>query len=352
MRKYMNKCYIYIYISRVILFIIVFCMLWNSVFKILNVDANPITEFYKEDKNTMDIAYIGSSNVFMHFNATLAYDKYGFTTGLFSIGSAPFMTSKYMIEEVLKYQRPKLFIIDLSTVATDSNIVFTENNVRNISNSFKQSKNRMNLLNEMLSKLKADGVEIEKDYTFYYPFLLYHNSWKSLTHEKLTKSKNYFKGYYLSEKQVATISYSDLQWVDGSERLQEYNNNVLIDTLEYLKRKNIEVIFTVPIKNYDWHVKRKTNRAIEIIKSYGFNYINFNDLDTNIVDFSTDLYDWGHLNVYGATKYTLYFSKYLKENYDLPDHRNDNKYSSWKSEYERFKIEFNNLTKKNFDDLI
>ena len=53
-----------------------------------------------------------------------------------------------------------------------------------------------------------------------------------------------------------------------------------------------------------------------------------------------------------ATKYTLYFSKYLKENYDLPDHRDDKKYNSWKTEYKKFKKQYKKLTKNNFDDLL
>ena len=334
------------------IFIIIFCVLFNLIMRILWILPTPISEFYKERNDTMDIMYIGSSNVYMHFNSTLAYDKYGFTTGIFALGAIPFMTSKYMIEETLKYQNPKLFIIDLSTVATDSKIVFTENNVRNVTNSFKKSNNRINLLNEMQNKLKENKIKTDEKYTFYYPFLLYHNSWKSLNQEKFTKSNNYFKGYYLSNEQIKNISYSDLKWDNDVEELQKYNSKVLIDTLNYLKEKNLNVIFTVPIRNYDLHDKRKINRAIEIIESYGYDVINFNNIETKIVNFKTDLFNWGHLNVYGATKFTLYFSKYLKENYDLPDHRNDKKYLSWNNEYDRFKKLYKELTKNDFDDLL
>ena len=40
------------------------------------------------------------------------------------------------------------------------------------------------------------------------------------------------------------------------------------------------------------------------------------------LDMTTDTYDAGmHLNIYGAEKLSVYFGKYLKENYDLTDYR-------------------------------
>ena len=70
------------------------------------------------------------------------------------------------------------------------------------------------------------------------------------------------------------------------------------------------------------------------------------------INFENNLYNNDHLNIYGSTKYTLYFAKYLKEHYDLPDHRDDKNYASWNKEYERLKTDFNKLTKKNYDDIL
>ena len=64
------------------------------------------------------------------------------------------------------------------------------------------------------------------------------------------------------------------------------------------------------------------------------------------------LLNFAHLNVYGATKYTLWFSKYLKENYELPNHKNDVNYSSWSSEYDRFKDNFKKITDKDFNEIL
>ena len=47
------------------------------------------------------------------------------------------------------------------------------------------------------------------------------------------------------------------------------------------------------------------------------------------VDFDTDFYNYLHMNIYGAEKYTKFLSEYIKENYNLEDRRKDKNYSEW-----------------------
>ena len=113
------------------------------------------------------------------------------------------------------------------------------------------------------------------------------------------------------------------------------------------------MIFVVPERYFDETFQAKINDAVNIIENNNLKVINCNTLEElNNIDFNIDLQNAHHLNVYGSTKYTLWFSKYLKENYNLPDHRNDVRYSSWDSEYKRFKDNFKKITDKNFDDLL
>ena len=43
-----------------------------------------------------------------------------------------------------------------------------------------------------------------------------------------------------------------------------------------------------------------------------------------------------HLNLTGARKVTRYLGNYLKENYELPDHREEQSYREWNAEADRF----------------
>ena len=49
-----------------------------------------------------------------------------------------------------------------------------------------------------------------------------------------------------------------------------------------------------------------------------------------IIDYVEDCFDWhGHLDTEGAGKVTVYLGNWLKENYDLPDHRGEDGYAHW-----------------------
>ena len=58
------------------------------------------------------------------------------------------------------------------------------------------------------------------------------------------------------------------------------------------------------------------------------------------IDGLTDYYDnRAHTNALGAEKVTAYFGRWLRENYDLPDRRNDAAYASWDAAYAQWQGE-------------
>ena len=52
------------------------------------------------------------------------------------------------------------------------------------------------------------------------------------------------------------------------------------------------------------------------------------------MDTETDFYNGSHTNIFGAKRYTKWLGQYLKDNYNLPDRRSDNKYADWNAAYE------------------
>ena len=62
--------------------------------------------------------------------------------------------------------------------------------------------------------------------------------------------------------------------------------------------------------------------------------------------------DYAHVNTKGATKFTLYFAKYLDSIYDLPDHRGDDRYNSWDLEYERLSKDYQKYTGNDYQELV
>ena len=323
-------------------FLVLLCILFILVRTILWLPPTPISYFYEEPKDSIDVVYIGASNAYAHFNTVLAYKLYGFTTGMLSADSQEFSLTKYLIKEASKYQKPSLYIVDIARLANDFN---SNEDIRRTTDSMKFSNNRIEAIKYALSYRK--NVKTTDYINFVFSFLMYHNRYKDLSIQDFNVSERLYKGYLFSEYNAKTEPLEEYIWSENMQPLQAQNKEVLIDLLNYIKNNDINILFVVPKRHYTEENNERLNYAIKIIKDNGFNVINFNTLqELKNIDFQTDFYNNGHLNVYGATKYTLYFGEYLMKNYYL---NNNNKYESWESEYNRFKESFARITKQDFE---
>lgn len=336
-------------IIKCTIFILIFGALWHYTFSILWLPRTTVSYFYDEPDNSLDIIYIGGSNVHHHFNNMLAYDLYGFTTYLLSSGIQSFALAKYLIEESEKTQKPELYIVDLARLPDDLIADYHEDWSRFIVDSMKNSKTRINAINDLLGYANINKF----DYiNYYFSFFKYHNSWKNVNEDSFKKTIGQYKSYFFYSPAEEINPQPEFIWTDEIIDLPPENEKMLLDLLDYIKLNNLNVLFVIPKSTYWTPSYQRINAAVSIIKEYNFDVINFNTLDDINLDFTTDFYDVNHLNVYGATKYTLYFSKYLKEHYDLKNHKNNSKYNSWNQEYLNFKRDFQKITEKNFDDVV
>ncbi len=342
-----------------IIFVLIFCFIWNQVFKVLWIQKNSTSYFYDEPKNTLDAVYIGASNVYVHFNSTLAFQKYGFATGILSAGDQPSVIVKYLIKEAQKYQNPKVFIIDITQFSLDYSYA-TEGDDRNSIDAMKFSKNRLDAIDAILKytdfeKNDPNSKSGNNKINYYFSYLTHHNSWKYLAEINFVGDKRLYKSYYLSKGTTKSVPFDTPTWPNTMEDLPAANKEVLLDLINYIQDSKINALFVVPKRLYisdNRGVPERINTIIKMLETEKFKVINFNTVDDLEIDYKHDLHNFSHLNVYGSTKYTLYFSKYLHDNYKFEDHREDKRYSSWNEEYQRFKNDYKKYTNKNFDDLL
>ena len=334
---------------KIICFTSILILLWKYVFSILWLPKNNISFFYDEKENSIDVIYIGGSNVHHHFNNLLAYHLYGFTTYFLSSGIQQFTLTKSLIEESRKYQNPKLYVIDLARLTDDFESSYNESWGRVVVDSLKNSKTRIMAINEMLEYAK---VEKSQYIDYYFSFFKYHNRWKDINRQSFNSTLNEFKGYYAYDYAFEVNPQETFVWKDGIDPLEPDNEKVLLDLIKYIEKNDLNVLFVIPKSTFWAPNYERLNYATEIIKKHNLDIINFNKLDDIDLNYETDFYDKIHLNVYGATKYTLYFSKYLKEKYNLGNNQDDEIFSSWNQEYNRFVDKFNNVTGENFESIL
>lgn len=289
--------------------------------------------FYYLKNNTMDVIYIGGSSTYVFFEPYEAYKLAGIASYDFATDAMSPALIKGYIEETLKTQNPKLFIIDLRAFGVKYlDKYYSKEYLRAITDSFNYSKNRIEMINYSFAK---EGIKESIDLSTYIDIILYHNRWKKINKESIkyltNKVENKYFGFKIDPKtytKINPINWNDYQ---SSISFPKEEMEVLYDIIDYIKEKNIKVLFTLnPIAPTD-----KEGKAIKgliegynYIKDYlsamGYDFLNtnyyYNEMD---IDFQTDFVDKDHVNILGANKYTKFIVDYLKDNYFLPDRRDD-----------------------------
>ena len=102
-------------ITKILIFLILFVLIFiflTYIMKPINVNLKNIAGFYNEEKNSLDMVYIGGSAAFVYWQPLKAYEDEGIASYNFAVNSIQEESYKYMIKEVLEYQNPKLILID------------------------------------------------------------------------------------------------------------------------------------------------------------------------------------------------------------------------------------------------
>lgn len=312
----------------------------SYLFRNIGDNRSRMIGLYEED--SLDMIYIGGSSTFTYWQPLRAWDNCGFTSYSYATNSLEADARIYYMKEALKYHRPKLFVVDMNAfIGLGTEIL--ESGMRHGTDSMDfLSVNRWKYIYSYLDKReKTEETDI---LSYYFDIIKYHTNIGNLSSPEAWG--------YLDNR----VERSDKGWVwiDDWEELSEptgFKTNarekidirtmdVLIELLEFCKSENIEALFVVSPRIVWQDTEARFNKIGDIVNSYGYNFLNSNDYYEQMgIDFSKDFYNYAHVNLFGAEKYTLFLEDYLKENYELPDHRGEEGYSSWEEEYIKFEQE-------------
>lgn len=306
-----------------------------------NHDGNMMTYiikgFYEEPKNSLDIVFLGNSDVYRGVSPMELYNQTGITSYNFVSAGQRMWITYPMFEEVLKKQNPKMIFLNVDAVFFTSNA---------------STGNYHKVYDQMpLSKTKIAGVydenyELEDDTKLkhFLPIITYHNRYGELTDDDFKyafyKSPNPTKGMDLVAIKSPYISETNyMEYTDEIASIPEKNKKYLDKMTELCTKNNIEfVLFEIPSAD-SWNYK-KSNAIRIYAEENNLRFIDLNyeeALDNMEFDWQTDTSDGGdHLNIFGAEKVTTYLANYLKENYDFVNHKEDEKYSYWNEQYKEY----------------
>ena len=156
----------------------------------------PVTEihdgFYALKRDSLDVAFIGSSQIFTSINPLLIWKEYGIFSYDMTSSVQRIWISKYYIQEVLKYQSPKVIVLEVMEFSDES--PNDENRNRKALDYMKFSKEKIDAIRESIK-----GCPDETMISYIFPFIRYHERWNSLTSEDFSyftsEKKSYMHGY-------------------------------------------------------------------------------------------------------------------------------------------------------------
>ena len=329
-KKAMVKGSIFIVLLMIIISVL------NSIF-ILKTDhrAKLLEGLYKHTGDAYDVVLMGSSHMNGAIDPNILWNQYGLTSFNYATGGQPIDVTYYLLKEVLKKHPKPIVVVDLYYLGlTDE--YGDEGYVSNALDNMKFSMNKLEAI------INCTPPKDRINYLF--PILKYHDRWKELKITDFLYDSS--SDYYTKGFESGTINYgkddtsgggSTTGTVDLPPKTQEYLNKII----DLSKEKGFKLIFTNAPYDYNstdsnW-VKEQAkmfNKVEDIAKENHIPFINYcNKMSEIGFDFRTDMNNSSHVNIWGASKITIDFGKYLEENYKLVDHRKDTQYSQWNLDY-------------------
>lgn len=273
---------------------------------------------FDEPENSIDVVMLGHSGVYRGLSPMEMYREYGFTSYACSRSTQLPWESYDFLEQVLQKQTPKVVLFETDQLFYDKGNSVDSNHRRN----------------------QLDKV---------FPIFKNHASWKDWLPGKNYRERSATKGYQYINSVKPYTGDKQLVYTDQVYRIRKSHYKSLVKIYELCKQKNIQLfLLEVPSKMI-WDYS-KFNAVKAFAEQNKLDFIDTNQrLEEFDFDWKTDTYDAGdHLNFSGAEKLSAYVGKYLKERYDLPDRREDEKYKTWEEDLIRYeKITGDNNGKKN-----
>lgn len=300
--------------------------------------------FYNEKPDSLDVVFIGGSNVYRFWDPMNAWNHSGIASYNYSVSGMPTAGTITAIQDIEKTQAPDVIVVDVRRVLSgygDSEITA---GMRNVWDSQDLSLHRMQSIRYYAD---LNHIPVKEAISAYLDIIQYHNNYEALGDEQHWKwidnrasenldTEDFYKGFSISAAHELQKDPSDaIHPIKG--KLSEDSRKIILDIIEYCNQKSISLLLCASPYVTNERNQGELNAIEELAREHGCGFVDTNKYYAEMgLDFTEDFYDTEHVNILGAEKYTAFMIHYLKENYDLTDHREDQEYSSWNDLYTQY----------------
>jgi len=277
-------------------------------------DASGMYGLRLEPEDSLDVMLIGASNLYSSYYAPLAYEKEGFTSFPVAIAGMRGTVYETALRTALEHQHPDLLVVALWGF--------------NYSHMFSEAE-----FHEFLdvipldSPIRKNAVETiipeDQRQNFTNPLLKYHDNWKSIVDcirvfiDRIRMSRN---GYSVTKNFTTTTDiFHGKAGKSRKYKIAEDGMELLDSFLKLCREMNLKnVLFIRDPEFLDYKPTRSYKEALAKIEEAGYDFLNLDDLQKEMgIDKEHDWYNDGHLNMFGAEKYTCFLSDYIANHYEI-----------------------------------
>lgn len=288
-------------------------------------DTRRLREYYMEEPDSLDVIFLGASDVYAGYSPVLAYEEFGYTGYSYVLSGNHMEMIPAQLTEIHSTQNPKLIVIEITELLKEGGIY--DPRLRQFTAAMPFSENKINLIREY-----AQGDQ----FSYYFPFISNHGNteWEVLKTDYLSGALVRDRGYSLLKGSI-TFTGSGENWDgayvepinttgdDSKADIPEEIRDKFLHLFEFCRENGFENILFV---NFPHRISQPelytryqiTNSLGEFIESNGFDFLNLEYyLDDVGIKPKTDFYNNAHMNLYGQYKVTRYLGKILTEQYGI-----------------------------------
>ena len=256
-------------------------------------------EFYSLPENDLDVLFLGASTLYCSTDAAQITETTGLSAYTLASSSVRVYDLYYMLQEALRFQSPKTVVMDMGGIRVQT---FSFDRI------YKRTYDDMKWSSVKLEALKGRNENLVKPEPLLNRFITlmdFHTRWNELTEVDFNpgKYRSVSRGFVASEDVAKDIThdYHNTEEAHADDPTVEY----LAKIVALCHEKQIELVLIkapTPSWNESWH-----DEAVRLAEANGLRFIDYND-DVNYPRLKlNDKKDWrdsGHVNMYGAAKFT------------------------------------------------
>lgn len=288
-------------LAAVLLFLVIF-FAFQAILrpKFINESTTMVDGYRHLEENSLDILFLGSSQMFSGIDSGRLNDQYGISSYNFGASSQPLITTEYYLEEALKTQSPNTVMLELCMIFNDLG------DDAELTLAWSYSPMRASL-NKFRSVYRLTG---EYDTAFIHtfcPLFIYHSRWADINGFDLMY---YFRDFDYSSRGFFpkdTVREVELAYLcdeyGENETIPEDAKSAIISIARLCETNNINLVFfKTPCPAWT-QAMSYTVRAF--MNENNLEYFDMNEYYEEIgIDEKTDFMDGHHMNRNGAEKTT------------------------------------------------